>query len=61
MDCFEMAKTMLGIDQDNDLPEGLKDRLSRVQQLIHAVKPHGDFGSSQGVAMMVEQWQRGQP
>ena len=60
MDCFEMAKEMLRIDVGDRLPIDLEDRLFRVEQLIHIVKPHGDFSSSQVVALMVEQWRREQ-
>jgi len=61
MNCYEMAKKMLGLEDGQDLPISLSDRLQSVEGMIHIVKPRGNFESSQVVACMVEQWRREQP
>lgn len=58
MNCYEMANKMLGREADDAIPTELADRLRAVEGMIHAVKPMGDFNSSQVVACMVEQWSR---
>ena len=60
MNCYEMAKKMLGLEAEQDLPTELESRLSTVEVMIHTVKPYSDLGSSQVVACMVEQWLREQ-
>jgi hypothetical protein len=60
MDWLKMAKKMMGLGDEYELPEELEYRLHSIEKMIRVVKPQGGLESSQAVAVVVEQWKREQ-
>lgn len=51
----ENLKRLFDVVKIEQVPEDFRKRCERVEELIQRMKPHGNLGSTQVLAMMAEQ------